>query len=90
MYKLIKLKTYFEAKAFNVIMTKTQNNEVVTNIERAQIGNEVNAALVVRIHADASDSSSVNGTSMLVPANNQHTKDIYRKSKSYGDMEKLY
>jgi N-acetylmuramoyl-L-alanine amidase len=66
-------------------MTKTQDSQSLGNVERAEIGNNANAALVIRIHADSADSSSAKGASMLVPSPiNENTKAIYASSKSYG------
>jgi N-acetylmuramoyl-L-alanine amidase len=83
----MKLKTLLETKGYQVVMTKTDNSVSLGNIEWANIGNQANAALVIRIHADSSDNSSVNGASMLVPAVvNQDTKAIYEESKRCGTI----
>ncbi|GAB6151235.1 N-acetylmuramoyl-L-alanine amidase family protein [Clostridium novyi] len=81
----VKLKKYLEQKGFTVIMTKTDNNKTMSNIERAKVGNNVNAALVIRIHADSSESKSTNGASMLIPSNGGSTKAIYNQSRVYGE-----
>jgi len=80
----LKLKIYLEQAGFQVIMTKTDNSKSLSNVKRAEIGNEAGAALVVRIHADSSDNKSVRGASMLVPSNNENTKGIYKQSKAFG------
>ncbi|MCB2289968.1 N-acetylmuramoyl-L-alanine amidase [Clostridium sp. CS001] len=80
----IRLRSLLQEKGYTVIMTKTENKQMLGNIARAEIGNKANADLVIRIHADSSDSSSVNGASMLVPANNKYTGNIYNVSKKYG------
>lgn len=80
-----KLKPLLEAKGYKVIMTKTENSTMLGNVARAEIGNAANAALVIRIHCDSSDSSSANGASMLVPAKvNDRTTAIADISASYG------
>jgi N-acetylmuramoyl-L-alanine amidase len=80
-----KLKPLLEAKGYKVIMTKTENSTMLGNVARAEIGNDANAALVIRIHCDSSDSSSANGASMLVPAKvNDRTTAIADISASYG------
>ena len=80
-----KLKPLLEAKGYRVVMTKTENSEMLGNIARAQIGNEQNAALVIRIHCDSADESSINGASMLVPAKvNAGTAAIADISDQYG------
>ena len=81
----MKLKPLLESMGYTVIMTKTDNSVSLGNVERAQIGNNAKASLVIRIHADSADSSSAKGASMLVPAAiNSNTKAIYASSKSYG------
>lgn len=80
-----KLKPLLEAKGYKVVMTKTENSTMLGNVARAEIGNNANAALVIRIHCDSSDSSSVNGASMLVPAKvNARTTAIADISAQYG------
>jgi N-acetylmuramoyl-L-alanine amidase len=49
-------------------MTKTDNSVSLGNIQRAEIGNNEKAALVIRIHADSSENTTVSGASMLVPS----------------------
>lgn len=82
----LKLKAYLEEEGFNVVMTKTDNSKTMTNIERAKLGNEANAGLVIRIHADSAENKSANGASMLVPSYNEHTKEIYNQSKLFGEV----
>jgi len=81
----VKLRTLLQANGFNVVMTKTDNSLSLGNIERANIGNNAKANLVVRIHADSTDNSSVTGASMLVPAAmNANTKVIHDESRRCG------
>lgn len=82
----VRLRTLLEEKGYNVIMTKTDNKKMLGNISRAEVGNNAKADLVIRIHADSNDNSSVNGASMLVPANNKYTGNIYNVSKRYGTV----
>lgn len=70
---------------FNVIMTKNKVEESLSNIERAKIGNKANADLVIRIHADSSESQSPNGASILVPPKNEYTADISDISRAYAE-----
>ena len=48
----VKLKDLLEKNNFNVIMTKTTHSESPGNIERANVGNDNNAYLEIRIHCD--------------------------------------
>jgi N-acetylmuramoyl-L-alanine amidase len=82
----VRLKSLLEEKGYTVIMTKTENKQMLGNIARAEVGNKAKADLVIRIHADSSDKSSVNGASMLVPADNENTDAIYKISKKYGNI----
>jgi len=79
-----KLKTLLEQKNYTVVMTKTQPYENLGNIERAEVGNNNNANLVVRIHCDGLDNQSVTGASMLIPAPIGYAKDISSISAQYG------
>lgn len=81
----MKLKEILEQKGYVVKMTKTENSQSPGNVERAEIGNKENAALVIRIHADSSESTTAVGASILVPAPiNNNTSKIYNQSKNYG------
>ncbi len=81
----MKLKALLESEGYTVKMTKTKISESLGNVERAEIGNKENADLVIRIHADSSDSGKVSGASMLVPEPiNENTKNINEKSMYYG------
>lgn len=51
-----------------VVLTRQTEQAAVSNIERAQIANNMNADLCIRIHADGADDPSVSGMSMQVPA----------------------
>ncbi|KJZ89208.1 MULTISPECIES: N-acetylmuramoyl-L-alanine amidase family protein [Clostridium] len=81
-----KLKYLLEAKNYTVIMTKTSNDISLGNIERANIGNDNNASLVIRIHCDSADNSSALGASMLVPAKCGYAEDICDISRKYGEI----
>lgn len=53
----LKLRALLEAEGFKVVMTKTRQEQVVTNKERAMIANNAKAALMIRLHCDASTDS---------------------------------
>ena len=82
----MKLKSLLEAQNYTVIMTKTSNDVSLGNIERANIGNDNNAALVIRIHCDSAETSSASGASMLVPAKVGYAQNISDISKKYGEI----
>lgn len=75
------LKQELEKRGFHVMMSRTQNDVNVSNMQRAEMANNANASLTVRVHADGSDdNSSVRGFSILTPANTQDTQGIYQES----------
>ncbi|GAA0182906.1 hypothetical protein SH2C18_51890 [Clostridium sediminicola] len=79
-----KLRSYLTENGYNVVMTKTANEEIMANSERAKVGNESNAGLVIRIHADSSTNHKAKGASMLIPANNKYCENFYQESKAFG------
>ncbi|MBU4643034.1 N-acetylmuramoyl-L-alanine amidase [Bacillus toyonensis] len=75
------LKEELEKRGYHVMMTRTTNDVNISNIQRAQMANDANASLTVRVHADGSDdNSSVKGFSILTPENTQDTRGIYQDS----------
>jgi len=54
-------------KGFTVLMTREEHDVNLSNIERAEMANEANARLVVRIHADGNASPKAKGFSVLYP-----------------------
>lgn len=66
-----------------VIMTHDKADVNIPNSERATMMNKAKVDLVLRIHCDGNNNSSVKGSSMLVPSG-KYTKDIEKKSGEYG------
>lgn len=52
-----RLRRLLVAYGYRVVMTKSAEGELVTNVQRAEVGNREKAALVVRLHCDASPDS---------------------------------
>jgi N-acetylmuramoyl-L-alanine amidase len=52
-----KLRDSLRARGYSVVMTKSSEMQMVRNVERAEIGNRAGAALMVRLHCDASSDS---------------------------------
>jgi len=82
----VKLRSLLQGKGYTVIMTKTQNSQMLGNIARAEVGNKAKADLVIRIHADSNNNSAAKGASMLVPTDTKNTDAIYSRSKKYGQI----
>jgi len=70
-----------------VITTRSDENALLGNVQRAQLANENNADLAIRLHADGSDNKSVRGMSMLIPGD-KYIKDIelISNSKRLGEL----
>ncbi len=76
----LKLRNELEKSGIKVVMTRESNQVKVSNAERAQIANQAQADLFLRLHFDGSSNSQTRGASFLVPAKNQWTKPIYQES----------
>jgi N-acetylmuramoyl-L-alanine amidase len=50
----LRLQRLLTAYGYRVSLTKSAERELVTNVKRAEIGNRAGAALVIRLHLDAS------------------------------------
>jgi N-acetylmuramoyl-L-alanine amidase len=49
----LKLQKLLEAKGYEVVLTKAEENQLVRNKERALVANRAHAALTIRLHCDA-------------------------------------
>jgi N-acetylmuramoyl-L-alanine amidase len=62
-------------------MTRENNDGNISNIGRAQVANQCNADMFVRIHADGVDDQTVHGISVLYPGG-QYISDAALLSQS--------
>jgi len=81
-----KLRDKLQAKGIRVVMIRTSNDVNVSNAQRAIIGNNANADLVVRVHLDSTTSGSVHGISTLYPSGNAWVKPIEAESKRAANL----
>jgi N-acetylmuramoyl-L-alanine amidase len=51
------LEELLRRRGYTVVLTKSREDEMVRNVARAEVGNRAHAALVVRLHCDASADS---------------------------------
>lgn len=78
------LKELLINKGYKVIMTREDSEVNISNVERAEIANNANANLTIRIHCDSLNDGGKTGASILVPAkNSKYTSSIYDESNKY-------
>ena len=53
----LKLRDLLRERGYDVVMTKSSEMQLVRNVDRAEVGNRTRAALMVRLHCDASSDS---------------------------------
>ena len=82
----LKLQEELENRGYIVVMTRTTNDVNISNSERAIIANEAEAEAFIRIHADGSDDSKVQGASAICQTpDNPYISDMYDKSRKLAD-----
>lgn len=70
-------------KGYRVILTRYENSVDLSNSERAQIANENNADVFLRLHANGSDNSDVHGIMLICQTkDNPFQKDLYDQSSN--------
>jgi N-acetylmuramoyl-L-alanine amidase len=77
-----KLQTILLERGYDVIMVRETHDVDVSNSERAAIANDAKADAFVRIHANGSEDSSVNGAETICQTkNNPYNAALYQQSK---------
>ena len=80
------LRTELEARGYEVILTREDNDTAISNAERAQMAYERGGDIYVRIHANGSDDSGVSGALAMVPsASNPYVGQLAQDSYLLAD-----
>lgn len=78
----LKLQQALVKQGYTVVMCRTSQNVDLSNVQRAEIANEANAAAFIRLHCDSSESSSPTGTLTLAPStSNKYCASIASQSQ---------
>lgn len=64
----LKLQDILEERGYEVVMTRTDNETAISNMERAQYAAQQGAEIYVRIHANGEDSHTSSGALAMAPS----------------------
>jgi len=84
-YSLV-LKDYLEGCGAKVIMTRTENDVNISNIERAEIATENNADYFIRIHADGAPDGDISGVKVYVPSSGKYSSSAESDGEDLADI----
>ncbi len=86
------LRDELEERGYEVVMTREDHDTAISNKERAELAAAEGADILVRIHANGSDDTSVNGALAMVPSqSNPYVGYMYEECYELGeDILKAY
>ena len=84
----LKLKEKLEAKGYKVVMVRTTNSGKYSCVDRAKVANNSNAAVFLRVHANAAPKTpSQNGAmTICITRDNEFVPEMYKKSRQLSDL----
>lgn len=62
------LRDELENRGYEVVMTREDNDTAISNMERALLAADEGCDILIRVHANGSEDSSVNGAMTMVPS----------------------
>lgn len=81
-----KLQKILLDRGYEVIMVRESHDINVSNSERAAVANDAGADAFIRIHANGSEDSSVNGAETICQTkNNPYNSALYQQSRALSD-----
>lgn len=82
----LKLREELEERGYQVVMIRESNEVDISNAERAEMANDLVADAFIRVHANGSTDSSVNGMMTICQTpDNPYNGDIYEESRKLSD-----
>lgn len=82
----LKLQAELEARGYQVMMVRTDHDVNISNSERAAIANRAGADAFIRVHANGSDNSAVNGILTICPTpGNPYVGHLYSQCRRLSD-----
>ena len=82
------LKNKLEARGYKVVMVRTTNSGEYSCLDRAKVANDNNAALFLRVHANAApkDHSKNGAMTICITKDNEFVPSMYKKSRLLSDL----
>ena len=84
----LRLKDKLEARGYKVVMVRTTNSGKYSCVDRAKVANDNNAALFLRVHANAApkDHSKNGAMTICITKDNDFVPAMYKKSRLLSDL----
>ena len=77
-----KLEDVLTDRGYQVIMVRTSSDVDISNSQRAQVANDAGADAFIRIHANGSEDTTVNGAMTICQtSSNPYNGDLYQQSR---------